>query len=393
MSRKIKILDNTLREGEQVPGIFFTQEEKMSLFTAITRAGVDLVDIGMPAAGPQEADFCISCAHMESRAVPGATIRSNKAEIDLAADLGLKEVYIMFPFSPIHIQEKFKTSKEQIMEESTVLFAHAEKRGLHINLAAEDASRSTPELLEELCRHFSQNGASRILLCDTVGCATPDSMKTMVETALEASNNRVQIGVHCHNDFGLATANTLAGIKAGADIASVTLNGLGERAGNAPLHEVVTGIEQLLDLQTNVDLLQLKQLSQLAEDISGLFLWPLSPVVGINAFKHESGIHVDGLLKSTRVYEHLTPESVNRHREFAIGKFTGIHYLNHLLKQRDISAEKADLYKLKQAIVKEKISMDKSFIAHLRQDLEKYYDRLTDISEIRFRELVDETLS
>lgn len=392
MSDRILICDNTLREGEQVPGVWFSREEKTALFEALQAAGVDLIDLGIPAASPKEADFCRGMVRRATTATPGVSIRARAEELNLARDIGVREVYLMFPFSEIHIAHKFATSAQEIKDTCSALLDHAHRLGLRINLVAEDASRGSTELVCELAAHASESGIARLFLCDTVGAAHPVKLKALVAAVAGAVDGRCELGIHCHDDLGMATANTLAAAEAGATVLSATVNGLGERAGNAPLHEVALGTRLLLDKKHGLDLERLPELAALVEKIAGVFLSPLTPVVGRNAFRHESGIHVDGMLKAARVYEELKPELVGRTRELVLGKSTGRNYLRALLRQRGIEAGEEQLGLLHDRLRDEVVGRDKHAAEVMRNTLARYYAESGGFPLERFWELVETLL-
>jgi homocitrate synthase NifV len=388
----IKIIDNTLREGEQVPGLHFSFEEKIEIFDMLQEAGVDLIDVGIPAASDLDARFCAECARRSRSSIPGASIRALVEEVDLAHELGLPEIYIMFPYSEIHVEHKFCTSVAEMKKRCEQVVNRAVALGMKVNVAAEDASRGSLELVCDLADHATKLGVQSIILCDTVGSALPSKFAEMVAAVVDTVARQSEIGIHCHNDHGLATANTLTALDAGATIASVTLNGLGERAGNAPLHEVVLGSVMLLNEKTGVRLEMIERLCSLAERCSGMFISPLAPIIGRNAFRHESGIHVDGLLKNSRIYEQLSPEIVGRKHEITLGKSTGVNYLRRLLKSRDIVLEGNALLKLRDAVREEALGREKNETEGVLKSLEQFYARNLDFPEERFWQIVETTL-
>lgn len=392
MKERIQILDNTLREGEQAPGLWFTFDEKLALFEALQDAGVDMIDVGIPATSQEDARFCEECAKRAGASVVGVSIRALREEVDLAKGLGVAEVFLMFPFSEIHIMHKFSTTVDEIKGRCRDLVEYAHKQKLRVNLVAEDASRGSAELVCDLAGFSAKLGIERLFLCDTVGAARPSQFARFVEDVSLAVSGLCQLGVHCHNDLGLATANTLAAVEAGADVVSGTVNGLGERAGNAPLHEIALALSLLLKVEHGLDVHKLPGLSDMMERFSGVFLSPLAPIVGRNAFRHESGIHVDGILKASRVYEELKPETVGRRREFVLGKSTGINHLRALLSEKGIEADDAALRRLQERVRQEIMSRDKTASQQMRQALDDYYRDSFGFPMARFWELVDEVI-
>lgn len=373
MTKKVHILDNTLREGEQVPGVWFSYDEKFALFDALCAAGVDSIDLGIPATSQESMRFCADCVQRAGSTSVGVTIRAIEEEIDLAADLHAPEVFLMCPFSEIHIKHKFNTNVAEIKKRCTSLIKHAHARGLRVSFAAEDASRGSPELVAELSRHAAQEGLYCIYFCDTLGTLNPTRTGELVRNLCTAVKGLCRVGAHCHDDLGMATANTLAAVEAGAGTVSVTVNGLGERAGNAPLHEVAAALTFSLKRIHNITLDRLAELSSLAEVISGVFLSPLTPIVGRNAFRHESGIHVDGLLKDVRVYEELKPEIFGRSREIVIGNVSGVNYLRALLRERGLEADTETLRRLQSHLKENILSGSKQAIGRMVAVLNEYY--------------------
>ncbi len=392
MRERVGILDNTLREGEQVPGVWYSHDEKLALFDALQAAGVNSIDVGVPATSKEDAAFCAECVRRAENCVAGVTVRALEEDIDLAQSLGAPEVFLMFPFSEIHITHKFDTTVDAIKARCARVVAHARSKGLHVTLAAEDASRGSQDLVCELTDFAVRQGIDRLFLCDTVGAVRPSQEDSLLKAVLDLVKGRCELGVHCHNDLGMATANTVAAVEAGADWVSVTVNGLGERAGNAPLHEVVLALSTLLDVGHDVALDKLPGLSAMAEQFSGIFLSPLTPVVGRNAFRHESGIHVDGLLKASRVYEELKPETVGRERELVLGKGTGANYLRALLRERGIDADEATLRVLRERVREVVFSGDKHAAERMGHALDDYYKKNLGFPIERFWDLADEVL-
>lgn len=354
MREDVLILDNSLREGEQVPGLAFAMDERFRLLEALDEVGVDMIDLGIPAISGEDAAFCREARRRLRHGRGGVSIRARLDELALAAELEIPEIYVMFPFSEIHMERKFRLGRAELEERMDRLLEEAARRELTVNLVAEDASRGSMELVGRLALRAAQGGARCLLLCDTVGTALPTAFADRVRQLRALLPSACELGVHCHDDFGMATANTVAALEAGARIASVTVNGLGERAGNAPLHEVVLAVTQLLKRPCSVETTGLPALSRLVEELSAIALSPLAAGVGRNAFLHESGIHVDGLLKDPSIYEGLRPEVLGRRRAHALGSSTGSAFLKRILEEQGIEATAEGVEAFRMAIRKEK---------------------------------------
>ncbi|MCJ7625681.1 MAG: hypothetical protein MUO76_19495, partial [Anaerolineaceae bacterium] len=339
--KPVKFVDGTLREGEQTPGVHFTMDEKIQIAKALDNAGVDILDVGMPSVSAGEREAISAIVKLGLKASVGVSVRMRKQEIDQAVICGVSEIFIICPVSPIHMKSKLQMSSAQVKESAEELTAYGASKDLTVNLVVEDASRGDIPFMIDLMNQSHSQGAKRVFICDTLGLLEPFKMKSMVEDIRAGISDEMEIGIHCHDDLGLATANTIAAVTAGADFPAVTVNGIGERAGNAPLHEVGLGIEKILQRSSNLDHCRLYDLSRLVERCSGIFIPPHAPIVGLNAFRHESGIHVDGLLKDSRTYTGLAPEEVHRSSTIVLGKHSGIRTIEYLLQMKGVKAEPA----------------------------------------------------
>ncbi|MCX8118003.1 MAG: homoaconitate hydratase [Desulfobacterota bacterium] len=389
---EILIVDGTLREGEQSPGVFFTKDEKVEIALALDRAGVPLLDVGMPSISEEEREAIKAIAQLGLRASVGVSIRLRKEEVDQASLCGVKEVFVICPVSALHLRSRLGTDESGVRALLKGVIEYAMTKGLLVNLVAEDATRGDLHFLNDLTTQAYRWGARRVFLCDTVGVMEPFKMKEFVKGVREAIPEEMAIGVHCHNDFGLATANTLAAIEAGATFPSVTVNGIGERAGNPPLHEVVLALERIYRRPHRIDLKQLYGLSRLVERASGLFIPPHTPVVGFNAFRHESGIHVDGLLKNHQTYKAIEPEDLGRDSSFVLGKHTGAQAVLHLLKERGYEASEGEVREILRQVKARKTSEEKRGIGEMAKALERYYQEHLDFPLEKFYEIVEGVL-
>ncbi len=324
----IKIHDTTLRDGEQTPGVVFRPNEKIRLAKKAIEFGVDLIDV-MPTVSDSEFRVTKELAAMFGEKV-SATCRSKKEDIDLAISAGAKRATLFSPLSDLHITQKLRISREENIKRSVEMIDYAVSRGLIVDFAGEDATRADLGYLKEFLQAIHKK-IGIFFIADTVGCLTPEPARKLVWYV--KNNTSCLVGLHMHNDFGMATANTLEGIRAGADVFSGTFTGIGERAGNAPIEEVCVALKHLYNIEYDFkwNLEMLKEICDYVQKISGINLQKHKPLVGENAFSHESGIHVDGVLKNARTYEFLEPEAVGHKRRIVIGKHSGKKALQHLV--------------------------------------------------------------
>ncbi|HUL22686.1 MAG TPA: homoaconitate hydratase [Thermodesulfobacteriota bacterium] len=373
-SSRIYFVDGTLREGEQSPGVYFTKEEKVQIALELDRIGVPILDAGMPSISLEEREAIAAIARQGLKASVGVSIRLKKDEVDQAFECDAKEVFIICPVSSLHIRSKLGLDEEGVKRLAGDVVRYAQKKGVLINLVAEDAARAEiPFLVDILSRAF-HHGARRAFICDTVGVMEPFRMKSLVKKVRDRIPQEMELGVHCHNDLGLATANTLAAIEAGVNYPSVTVNGIGDRAGNPALHEVVLALEKIFRRQHGIDLQGLYSLSRLVEQCSGIFIPPHAPIVGLNAFRHESGIHVDGILKNSRTYKIIDSNEVGRESSFVLGKHTGTQTILHLLGKRGYEANEEELKEILHRVKKRKTAKGKAEIHRMAKEMGSYYE-------------------
>jgi isopropylmalate/homocitrate/citramalate synthase len=317
----IELVDCTLREGEQSAGVWFSVEEKLQLVDRLAAVGLKRLDAGMPAVSPDEKEF-LRRAVGRSEARIGASVRALTAEVQLAIDCGVDEIFVICPVSELHRTKRLGLSATQLLQRIESLVIQGQRANRQVNLVAEDASRTDFPFLIEALQVALDHGAEALYLCDTVGLWRPSVVAQIVTQILEELPN-APLGIHCHNDFGMATANTVAAIEAGIRYPTATINGVGERSGNASLIEVATAAQELLGLDTGLAFELLGDLSALVERLTGFVVPQHSPLVGFNAFRHESGIHVDGLLKDPGTYQSIDPQLVGRKHDFVVGKHSG----------------------------------------------------------------------
>ncbi len=321
MTRHLVIVDTTLRDGEQTAGVVFANNEKLRIAKLLDEVGVQQIEAGIPTMGGDEKATIKAIAKLGLKASIMGWNRAVISDIQASIDCGVDAVAISISTSDIHIEHKLQTTREDVLQRMVKAVDYAKKEGLYISVNAEDASRSDLEFLIKFAGEAKNAGANRLRFCDTVGIMDPfttyDRIKALVERV------GLDIEMHTHNDFGMATANALAGVKAGATHVGVTVNGLGERAGNAALEEVVMALKHLDDNDLNFKTGKFRELSEYVSLASGRELPVWKAIVGSNMFAHESGIHADGVHKNPATYEVFSPEEVGLQRQMVIGKHSG----------------------------------------------------------------------
>ena len=337
----IKVLDTTLRDGEQTPGVSLTPLEKLRIATKLDDINVDFIEAGSAITSSGERESIKEITKQNFNAEILSFSRPLTGDIDYCLDCDVDGVNLVVPTSDLHVFDKLKTTREGLLNLSNDAVDYCKDHGLIVELSAEDASRSDVDFLKTVYLNAIDHGADRICVCDTVGILTPD-------TSFELFNNlrdiKVPIACHCHNDFGLAVANTLSALKGGASEFHSTINGIGERAGNTSFEECVVSIDRLLpDFSTNIKIHEIYDISKLVARSTGVYIQPNKAIVGENAFAHESGIHSDGIIKNSATYEPMTPELVGRKRKFVIGKHMGTHGLDNRLKELGLNVNETQL--------------------------------------------------
>lgn len=356
MSQKknqIIIFDTTLRDGEQSPGCSMNLDEKLVMAKQLARLGVDVIEAGFPIASP--GDF--EAVQMIAKEVSGPSIcglaRANEKDIkrcfDAIEPAKKRRIHTFISSSDIHLQYQLKKSREQVLQEAAKAVRYAKSLCDDIEFSAMDATRSDREYLATMFQAVIDEGATTLNVPDTVGYTIPSEYYDLISYLMDHLKglDKVRISVHCHNDLGLAVANSLAAIQAGARQVECTVNGIGERAGNCSLEEIVMGLsvrQDLLHFETAVDKKQIYSSSKLLSSITGITVQPNKAVVGANAFAHESGIHQDGVLKNKLTYEIMTPDSVGvPSNKLVLGKHSGRHAVKSKLSSMGFDLKDAEL--------------------------------------------------
>jgi 2-isopropylmalate synthase len=352
----VRIFDTTLRDGEQAPGAGLTAAEKLEVARQLVRLKVDVIEAGFPAASPGDFEAVSRIARETKGVAVAALARCRDGDpqraIEAIKAAERPHLHVFIATSDIHLTHKLRLSREQALADAVKWVRHGRQqlgRDAEIEFSAEDASRTDPEYLLQMYEAVVEAGASTVNIPDTVGYAIPAEFGALVARVFERVGRDATVSVHCHNDLGLATANTLAAVQAGARQVEVTINGLGERAGNASLEEVVMALRtrptQFPDLGSRVQTEQITAASRLVSYLTGFAIQPNKAIVGGNAFAHESGIHQDGVIKNPLTYEIMTPQSVGLSgSQLTIGKLSGRRGLQQKLKElgHEVEGEKLD---------------------------------------------------
>ena len=352
---RVIIFDTTLRDGEQSPGASMNAAEKLRLAIQLEKLGVDVLEAGFPAASPGDLDAVAQVAGKLTRTTVTGLARASRSDIDKAwkavQHAAKPRIHTFIATSDIHLEYKLKMTRDQVVDRAVDAVKYAKSFTEDIEFSAEDGSRSDRDFLCRIFEAAIEAGATTVNLPDTVGYAVPEEFAETVRYITDHTPNigKAILSVHCHNDLGLATANTIAAIQAGARQAEVTINGIGERAGNTSLEEVVMAMHtrnNFIPLTTNINTQHIHPTSRLVSMITGIIVQPNKAVVGANAFAHEAGIHQDGVLKNPMTYEIMRPETIGLSaNKLVLGKHSGRHALRDRIKEMgyDLSGEELNM--------------------------------------------------
>jgi 2-isopropylmalate synthase len=351
--RRITIFDTTLRDGEQSPGIALSPEEKAEAALALERLGVDVIEAGFAVSSPGDFEGVRAVARAATRATVASLARTRREDLEaavesLAGARGRTRLHTFIATSPIHMERKLGLEPAEVVEEPRFAVSFAVPHVDEVEFSCEDATRSEPEFVAEVCRTAIEAGATTINLPDTVGYCLPEEHAAFLREIrrLCPELDRVTLSVHCHNDLGLAVANTLSGIAAGAAQGECTVNGIGERAGNAALEEVVMALRvraDALGCETGIVVGEIGRISQLVSQLTGYAVQRNKAIVGANAFAHEAGIHQDGMLKDAATYQIMDPEELGLTMTLPLGKHSGRHAFRRACEDAGLTLDAGEL--------------------------------------------------
>jgi D-citramalate synthase len=361
--KPIKVLDTTLRDGEQTPGVSLTPEKKLQIAKQLDVLGVDIIEAGTAIISEGEQRAIKAVANEGLKADICSFARLLKGDIDAALHCDVDVVNLVAPVSDAHIKKKLRMDRETLTAKTIEMAEYVKAHGLAVEISSEDASRADMTFLQSFFSQLSPV-VDRLCFCDTVGVLYPERTKEIFQVLCTVDT---PVSVHCHNDFGLGTANTIAAVEVGAECVHVTVNGLGERAGNAALEEVVTALELLYGMKTGIVKEKLYETSRLVRTLTKMPIAPNKPLMGDNAFTHESGMHVHGTMADTSLYEPIKPSIIGRTRRFALGKHAGKASVKRVLEEMCINADDEQtmkiLTKVKELGDKGKLVTDSDFQA------------------------------
>jgi len=356
MPKRVRIFDTTLRDGEQSPRASLNPKEKLEIAKQLDHLGVDIIEAGFPVSSPSEIKSIQAICAAVTRPTVCGLARVVRKDIDAAAE-ALKDarhsrIHVFIGTSPVHVERKLQKTRAEVIEMAAEGVRYAKERCHEVEFSAEDATRTPREYLKEVFTAAIEAGATVLNVPDTVGYGWPEEFGDLIRWLVSELPNmdKVAISVHCHNDLGMATANSLAAVKAGATQVECTVNGIGERAGNAALEEIVMAMRtrgDVLDFETGIDVGEIMRASRMVSNMTGIVVQPNKAVVGQNAFAHESGIHQDGVLKERTTYEIMDPTEIGAgESKLVLGPRSGRHAIVHRLGELGYKVQDADMPKI-----------------------------------------------
>lgn len=372
--KEIFVVDTTLRDGEQTAGVVFANEEKIAIASMLSDLGVDQLEVGIPTMGGDEKEAIKSIVKRNLKSSIMAWNRAVIKDIEQSIDCGVDAVAISISVSDIHIKHKLKTSREWVLENMVKSVEFAKKNGLYVSVNGEDASRADRDFLIEFIEAAKQAGADRFRYCDTVGVMEPFKINEDIKYIYEKT--KFDIEMHTHDDFGMATANAIAGIVGGASHVGVTVNGLGERAGNAALEEVLMALMFVYNYGGSVDTKMFREVSEYVSRASGRVLPAWKAIVGDNMFAHESGIHADGAIKNPKNYEAFDPGIVGLERQIVIGKHSGKAGIINKFKEYAIELDDVSAQDVLEMVRSTSVRLKRSLFDKELVQIYKEYSRL-----------------
>jgi len=347
---RITIYDTTLRDGEQTPGVCLGTEEKLEIARKLDELGIHQIESGFPVVSEQERVSVKSIANEGLNAEILALCRTKKDDIDAAIDCDVDGVITFMATSDLHLKHKLKLTREEALNVCMNSIEYAKDHGLFLAFSAEDATRTDLDFLKQIYRKAENYGADRVHIADTVGAISPQGMDYLVRELRR--DIKVDIAMHCHNDFGMALSNSIAGLLAGGTAVSTTVNGIGERAGNTSLEELIMALQIIYEVDLGFNVGVLYELSRLVERHTRMKVPENKPIVGRNVFRHESGIHVDAVIEEPLTYEPFLPEMIGHQRKIVLGKHSGCRAVKAKLEEYGIDVTREELCRIVEEVKK-----------------------------------------
>lgn len=341
---KITIYDTTLRDGEQTPGVCLRTAEKLKIARKLDELRIHQIEAGFPVVSSEEKQSVTTIANEGLDANILALCRTKKEDIDTALDCNVDGIITFLGTSDLHLKHKLKVDQEDALNICMNAIEHAKDHGLFVAFSAEDATRTDLDFLKSVYKRAESYGADRVHIADTVGAISPQGMDYLVRELKKDIN--IEIALHCHNDFGMALTNCIAGLLAGASAVSTTVNGIGERAGNTSLEEIVMALLIIYGVDLGFNIKVFYKLSQMVEELTNMKVPNNKPIVGKNVFRHESGIHVDAVIEEPLTYEPFLPELIGHQRQIVLGKHSGCRAVKAKLDECGITVSKDELCKI-----------------------------------------------
>ncbi|CDG64401.1 MAG: methanogen homocitrate synthase [Methanobacterium sp.] len=341
---KITIYDTTLRDGEQTPGVCLRTAEKLKIARKLDELRIHQIEAGFPVVSSEEKRSVTTIANEGLDANILALCRTKKEDIDTALDCNVDGIITFLGTSDLHLKHKLKVDQEDALNICMNAIEHAKDHGLFVAFSAEDATRTDLDFLKSVYKRAESYGADRVHIADTVGAISPQGMDYLVRELKKDIN--IEIALHCHNDFGMALTNCIAGLLAGASAVSTTVNGIGERAGNTSLEEIVMALLIIYGVDLGFNIKVFYELSQMVEELTNMKVPNNKPIVGKNVFRHESGIHVDAVIEEPLTYEPFLPELIGHQRQIVLGKHSGCRAVKAKLDECGITVSKDELCKI-----------------------------------------------
>jgi methanogen homocitrate synthase len=341
---KITVYDTTLRDGEQTPGVCLRTPEKLKIAKKLDEVGIHQIEAGFPVVSNEEKRSVQAIVKEDLNAKILCLSRTKKSDIDMAIDCDVDGIITFMGTSDLHLKHKIKMTREEILNICMKSIEHAKDHGLFVAFSAEDATRTDLDFLKKIYKRADDFGVDRVHIADTVGAISPYGMDYLVKEV--RSTIKADIALHCHNDFGMALSNSIAGLLAGANAVSTTVNGIGERAGNTSLEELIMSLKIIYDIDLDFDVSKFYELSKLVESLTHMKIPYNKPIVGKNIFRHESGIHVDAVIEEPLTYEPFLPELIGHQRRIVLGKHSGCRAVRAKLDECGIDVTKDELCKI-----------------------------------------------